>query len=98
MIQKIWSHIASVCTIPKEYIQRFKTMIYHFIWGGKKDRIKRIDLCKDYSKGGFKMIDIYQLKLSVFVLKMRKSGPNFSKKLSGIICQLLMIGVDVVNL
>ena len=48
------TYIASVCTIPKEYIQRFKTMIYNFIWEGKKDRIKHTDLCKDYSKGGLK--------------------------------------------
>jgi hypothetical protein len=52
--------IASVCIIPKEDIQRFKTMIYNFIWGGKKDRIKPTDLCKDYSKGGLAMIDIEQ--------------------------------------
>jgi hypothetical protein len=59
------TYIASVCTIPKEYIQRFKTMIYNFIWGGKKDRIKRTDLCKDYSKGGIKMIDIDQYLNSI---------------------------------
>ena len=51
------TYIASVYTIPKEYIQMFKTMIYNFIWGGMKDRIKRAHLCRDYSKGGLKRID-----------------------------------------
>ena len=68
------TYIASVCTIPKEYIQRFDTMIYNFIWGGKKDRIKRTDLCKDYSKGGFKMIDIYQYDIYQYLTLFRYLG------------------------
>ena len=52
------TYIASVCTIPKAYIQMFKTMIYNLIWGGKNDRIKRTDLGEDYSKEGLQMIDI----------------------------------------
>jgi hypothetical protein len=44
-------------------------MIYNFIWGGKKDRIKPTDLCKDYSKGGLAMIDIEQyLNISPYYL------------------------------
>ena len=57
--------IASVCTIPPEYIQKFKSIIYNFIWGGKTDRIKRSDLCKNYTEGGLKMIDIDQYLNSI---------------------------------
>jgi hypothetical protein len=66
------TYIASVCTITKEYIQRFDTMIYNFIWGGKKDRIKRTDLCKDYSKGGLKMIDIDQYFTSIQISWLKR--------------------------
>ena len=66
------TYIASVCTIPKEYIQRFKTMIYSSIWGGKKDRIKHTDLCKDYSKGGLKMIDIDQYLNSIQISWLKR--------------------------
>jgi hypothetical protein len=66
------AYIASVCTIPKEYIQRFKTMIYTFIWGGKNDRIKRTDLCKEYSKGGLTMIDIDQYLNSIQISWLKR--------------------------
>jgi hypothetical protein len=66
------TYIASVCTIPKEYIKRFKTMIYNFIWEGKKDRIKRTDLCKDYSKGVLKMIDIDQYLNSIQISWLKR--------------------------
>ena len=66
------TYIASGCTIPKECIQRFKAMIYNFIWGGKKDRIKRTDLCKDYSKGVLKMIDIDQYFTSIQIYWLKR--------------------------
>ena len=66
------TYIASVCTIHKEYIQRFKTMIYNLIWGGKKDIIKRTDLCKDYSKDGLNMIDIDQYLNSIQISWLKR--------------------------
>ena len=33
--------------------------------GRKKERIKRTDLCKDYSKGGLNIIDIDQYLISI---------------------------------
>jgi hypothetical protein len=75
------TYIASACTIPKEYIQGFKTMIYNLIWGGKKDRIKRTDLFKDYSKGGLKMIDIDQYLNSIqisWVKRLTTATPMIS--------------------
>jgi hypothetical protein len=45
----------------------FDMTSYHnnFIWGGKKDRVKRTDLCRYYSKGGLTMIDIDQYLNSI---------------------------------
>jgi hypothetical protein len=72
------TYIASVCTIPNEYIQRFKTMIYNFIWRGKKEIIKRTDLCKDYSMGELKMIE-YLNSIQIFWLKrLTTSTPMIS--------------------
>ena len=50
----------------------FKTMIYTFIWGGKNDRIKRTDLCKEYSKGGLTMIDIDQYLNSIQISWLKR--------------------------
>ena len=47
-------------------------MIYNFIWGGKKDRIKHTDLCKDYSKGRLKMIDIDQYLNSIQISWLKR--------------------------
>ena len=50
--------LASVTTISKNFLNEFKTLIYNFIWGNKKEKVKRITLCKDYLEGGLKMINI----------------------------------------
>jgi hypothetical protein len=47
-------------------------MIYNFIWEGKKDRIKRTDLCKDYSKGGLQMTDIDQYLNSIQISWLKR--------------------------
>ena len=47
-------------------------MIYTFIWGGKNDRIKRTDLCKEYSKGGLTMIDIDQYLNSIQISWLKR--------------------------
>ena len=52
------TYLASNTIISKDNIQRFKTLIYNFIWKSKRDKIKRTTLSKDYSEGGLRMIDI----------------------------------------
>ena len=52
------TYLISNITLSKEHIQKFKSLVYNFLWKGKKDRVKRTILAKDYSEGGLRMIDI----------------------------------------
>jgi hypothetical protein len=35
------TYVASVTNIDKEYVSKFKTMIYKFIWNDKREKVKR---------------------------------------------------------
>ena len=52
------TYVASVTTLDKETISKFKSIIYDFIWNGKSEKVKRQMICKDITEGGLKMIDI----------------------------------------
>ena len=39
-------------------IKELEKMFFHFVWGGKKDKVKRSRLVQSYSMDGLKMIDI----------------------------------------
>lgn len=52
------TYLASVMTIEKRHINQFKKIIYNFIWDGKREKIKRTVLCKEYGQGGLNVIDI----------------------------------------
>ena len=48
-------------SLPKPsiaFIKRLKSSIFHFIWGGKVDRLKRLSICKPYTDGGLAMIEV----------------------------------------
>jgi hypothetical protein len=47
-----------VMTIPDKFIEHLNDLAYHFIWSGKKDKIKRETLIANYEDGGLKMLDI----------------------------------------
>lgn len=61
------TYIASHTVIPKDSLQKFKTLIYNFIWNGKRDKIKRSTLSTEYKKGGLKMIDIDNFIKSIHI-------------------------------
>ena len=48
------TYIASNTVIPKDSLQKLKTLIYIFIWNGKRDKIKRSTLTTEYKKGDLK--------------------------------------------
>jgi hypothetical protein len=52
------TYVASVTNIDKEYVSKFKTIIYKFIWNDKREKVKRETMNKNYLEGGLKMIDI----------------------------------------
>lgn len=69
-------YIASNMVIPNDILQKFKNIIYTFIWNGKKDRIKRSVLCSDILDGGLNMIDIDKYIEAIkikWILKLQES-------------------------
>ena len=52
------TYLASNTILSKDNIQKFKSLVYKFIWNGKKDKVKRTVLSKSYYEGGLRMIDI----------------------------------------
>ena len=52
------TYLANTSSINKEYINKFKKLIYNFIWDSKREKIKRITLSQDYTEGGLKITDI----------------------------------------
>ena len=51
-------YVLSSLPTPKGVIKEINALLYYFPWGNKEDKIKRIEMINDYSKGGLKMIDI----------------------------------------
>ena len=52
------TYVASVTEIDKEYLAKFKKIIYSFIWNNKSEKVKRDIISKNYHAGGLKMINI----------------------------------------
>ena len=68
IIPKITHLLISLPGPGYDMLQSIESMIYNFIWNGKKDRISRKQLVQTYSNGGLKMIHLpsfmKKLKLS----------------------------------
>ena len=58
LLPKLTHILVSLPKPSKEFMKRLKTIMFHFIWGGKIDRLKRLSICKPYSEGGLAMIEI----------------------------------------
>ena len=52
-----FSLVASMLHLPEKIIKSVNTIIYHFIWNGKTDKVKRKFLIQNFEKGGLNMID-----------------------------------------
>ena len=57
VISKI-AFVASVIEMPDEIVKSLKTICYNYLWGGKRDKIKRTTITANRDDGGLKMIDI----------------------------------------
>ena len=62
------THLIMVDSIPPNFLKLIEGIIFKFIWSGKTEKIKRVSLMEDYSKGGIKILDI-QRQLFSFRLK-----------------------------
>ena len=49
---------ATILCVPEDIVKELKCCIYEFIWGGKRDRIKRSVLSNSVINGGMNMVDI----------------------------------------
>ena len=59
------NYVGSVVPCPDHLIKKMSTMIWHFFWDGKIDRIKRSTIVGPKSMGGIGLIDIACKLLSV---------------------------------
>ena len=79
------TYVASVTNIDKEYVSKFKTMIYKFIWNDKREKVKRETMNKNYLErgggggGGLKMIDIDKYIEAIQIKWIKKlTSKNFA--------------------
>ena len=50
---------------PQKILDDLNRMLFSYLWGGKTHKIKRINVCADYLKGGLRMVDIYKFEKSL---------------------------------
>jgi hypothetical protein len=60
--------MGKVWTFGKDFSRRLNSILFHFVWKGEQDRVRREVMCNDTSSGGMKAVDI-QLKLTAFRIK-----------------------------
>ena len=53
-----FSFLASVLDIPESVIKKVNTCLFHYIWKGKVDKVKRDIMIQDYKYGGYRMADL----------------------------------------
>ena len=45
--------------VSDSFFKKLNTLFFKFIWNGGNDRVKRANLCLDYSSGGLRMVNPY---------------------------------------
>ena len=55
-------HLFSSIPVPQTILTEINTMFYNFLWDGNPDKVKRNIVCKDYSEGGMKMINVLKFE------------------------------------
>ncbi len=67
-----FQYLASLIKIPQNVIMQVNSIIYEFIWNGKTDKVKRKLFEQDYSKGGYKMINLNDIITSASAMWVKK--------------------------
>ena len=62
------AYVLSFLPTPQGVIKEINSLLYDFLWDGKRDKIERTEMINSYSKGGLKRIDIQSFNQS---LKMK---------------------------
>ena len=73
------TYVASVTTLDKEYLAKFKRLIFSFIWNNKQEKVKRVILCNDYSEGGLRMIDLDTYVQAIHISWIKRLIDNKNK-------------------
>ena len=51
-------YIMSPLPMSSGHLKDINNLLYQFLWDGKRDKIKRVEIINDYATGGLKMLDI----------------------------------------
>ena len=65
MILSKFNHLFMSIVTPKQILDDLNRMLFSYLWGGKTHKIKRLNVCADYLKGGLRMVDIYEFEKSL---------------------------------
>ena len=58
LMSKLVHLFSALPTPPPIELKRIQRLFFSFIWGGKRDPVKRTKLIQDYSHGGLRMVDV----------------------------------------
>ena len=55
-----WQLVYIVSPLPTSsgHLRDINNLRYQFLWDGKRDKIKQVEMINDYATGGLKMLDI----------------------------------------
>ena len=63
---------------PESFIKEFNKMLFNYVWDGKPDKIKIIQITKDYLEGGLKMINTENFIKSIKLTWIRRLFQSYT--------------------
>ena len=72
IIPKFNHMFVSLPSPKKEQLTQLNNIMYKFIWNNKPDKVKRSQICKPYSEGGLKMIDLENFIMALKITCIRR--------------------------
>ena len=67
-----FQYIASLIYIPENIVSKVNSILHEFVWKSKTDKVKRKIFEQDFSKGGFKMINLEHIITASSVIWVKK--------------------------
>lgn len=65
MLPKLNHLFISLPTPNEAFLSSFNRAIFKFLWKSKVDKVKRQIVIQDYTKGGLRMLDVYNFVYSL---------------------------------
>ena len=62
MLESKFNHLFMSIVAPQKILDDLNRMLFSYLWGGKKHKIKRRNVCADYLNDGLHMVDIYNFE------------------------------------